>query len=167
MKRSTPDIATDRLVDRIRGLYIANKFDSRSAATVSAAARKHRRAPHVLLVVAEYRELAALHRRKYRCATHERAYRRVLGFDPKNAGAWQNLAAVLDIDSRYAEAARAAQKAIRLGDDPQAVALLARIRAQQGRKAEARRLAATIRRARSDFARSTAKEVLQGTWDPF
>jgi Flp pilus assembly protein TadD len=167
MKRSTPRTAAERAIHRILRLCSAQKFDARSAATVSAAARKHRLDPDVLLVVAEYRELAAVHHRKYRCAPLERAYRRVLELDPCNARAWQGLASVLDIDDRFADAARAAQRARRLDNDPQAVALLARIRAQQGRKAEARRLARTIRRARSGFARDTAKAVLDGKWDPF
>ncbi|MEK6703973.1 MAG: tetratricopeptide repeat protein [Planctomycetota bacterium] len=167
MKRSVSDNAVERLIERIRRLYRANNFDARSVASVSVAARKHRRAPEVLLAIAEYRELACVHKRIYSSARHERAYRRVLELDPANARAWENLAAVLDIAGRYAEAARAAQKALRFGDDPDAVAILSRIRAQQGKKSEARRLANTIRRARSDFARSTSKEVLKGLWDPF
>lgn len=157
----------DRLVWRIRDLYRANKFNSTSAAMVSAAVRKHPRSPDVHLAVAEFRELADIHQGTWRCTRHERAYRRVLELDPENARAWENLAAVLDIADRLPEAARAAQRAVRFGEDRDAVAILSRIRAQQGRRAEARRLANTIRRARSEFARSTAKEVLEGSWDTF
>lgn len=167
MKRPTPENTSDRLVERIRGLYLADKFDSRSAAIVSTAPRRHPRDPDILLVVAEYRDLAAGHRGIYHCDLHERAYRRVLKLAPENAKAWENLAAVFDIGGRLAEAARAAQKAIRFGDGPNAVALLSRIRAQQGRKAEARRLAKSIRRTSWTFARNTAAEVLKGDWDPF
>lgn len=166
MRFSVPDNTIDRLIERIRRLYRAKKFDSRSVASVSAAARKHHRDSDVLLAIAEYRELANVHKRRYSITRHERAYRRVLEIDPKNARAWENLAAVLDIAGRYAEAALAAQKALRFGDDPDAVAILSRIRAQQGKKSEARRLANAIRRSRSGFARSTANGVLQGDWDP-
>ncbi len=157
----------DRLVWRIRDLYRADKFDSKSAAMVAAAARKYPRSTDVRLAVAEFRELADLHKGTWRSTRHERAYRRVLELDPQSARAWENLAAVLDIADRLPEAARAAQRAVRFGEDRDAVALLSRIRAQQGRRADARRLANTVRRARSEFARSTAREVLKGDWDPF
>lgn len=166
MKRCVSAIpkSVEDVVSRIRDLHRANKFVPKYAAVVSAAVRKYPRSADVRLAAAEYRQLADGHKRVFHLGRRVSSYRRVLELDPKNARAWENLAAVLDIGERYAEAAQAAQKAIRFGDDPDAVAILARIRAQQGRKAEARRLATSVLRSRSEFARLTAKEVMQGFW---
>ncbi len=165
MPLSLRDKTINRLIDRIVALYRADKFDSNSKAIVSAAARKYPREPYLLLAVAEYRQLATPLSPSY-VTRSERGYRRVLKLDPKNARAWENLAAVLDISDRLTEAARAAQNALKHGDDPDAVAILARIRAQQGRNAESRRLAKSVQRSRSQWAKIVARQVLKGEWDP-
>jgi tetratricopeptide (TPR) repeat protein len=108
-------------------------------------------------------EIAA-RKRSYRAL--ERGYRRVTELDPKLAEAWCELASILDIRDRLDEAAKAARMAVRLDPAHDHIALLARIRAQQGFRSESQALARKVLRSKSAYARSAAADILRGEWDP-
>jgi tetratricopeptide (TPR) repeat protein len=168
MPRATDNsVAAYDAATRIRPLWRAKRYAPRDAERVRATINRYPRSPEVAVAAGEYCLLrscvsksgAVLHRAM-------QLFRRAVRLDPTHARAWEDLAAVLDIKAQYADAALAALKAIKYGDDPDAVAILARVRAQQGKKAESRRLAAKIARSRSAYARDTSKEVRRGEWDP-
>jgi tetratricopeptide (TPR) repeat protein len=98
----------------------------------------------------------------------ERGYRRAIALDPKLAAAWTNLASILDIRNRLDEAAKAARMAVHLDPDLDNIAILARIRAQQGYRPESQAMARKLLRskAKSEYARRVAADILRGTWDP-
>lgn len=124
------------------------------------------------LVVAEYKHLANCELRAdspWTLAQIERAYRRAIKLDRTYGRAWEGLAAVLDQREKYPEAARAARAAIRYYGHPDSIAILARVLAQQGKRTESRRWAnhPKVRRSkRSLHAKSVARDVLNGLWDP-
>jgi|GEM_PF-5690702 len=168
-RKPQPDLLS--LANEIDDLGRSQAFDPRTARRVASLARRYPRSPQILLSATEYTELRHLSltpaRFKYPVRIEHR-YREILNLDPRYARAWENLAAILDIERRFIEAEAAARKAVRHGDDPDALALLARILAQQGKHAQARRLARRPRvvNAPSDWARRTAAEVRAGDWRP-
>lgn len=95
-------------------------------------------------------------------------YRKATRLTPQWSQAWEGLAAVLDLENKLKDAAKAARTAVRVGDDPDSVALLARILAQLGQRRAALRWARhkRVRVGSSDWAKDTAREVINGDWAP-
>ena len=152
------------------------KLTSGTIAGLQAAARQYPRSAMlaVLRAVAFHRAALANRRVGQPIPTRraERLYRTALGLAPSAGPCWEGLAALLDIQERYPEAAAAARRAMLLArntsEAADAIAYLSRILAQQGKRRTALRWAKDprIRRSRSWFAKSTASEVISGTWHP-
>lgn len=95
-------------------------------------------------------------------------YRKATRLTPRWSQAWEGLAAVLDIEEHLKQAAVAARTAVQVGNDPDSVALLARILAQLGERRAALRWARhdRVRKGESSWATETAREVVDGLWAP-
>jgi hypothetical protein len=115
-----PDLLS--LANEVHDLRRAGAFDSRTSRSVTVLIRRYPRCPQILLAVAEYTELRYLSQDSklpnYQVAVLERRYRDILKLDSRYARAWENLAAILDIDNRLDEAETAARKAVRYGNEP-------------------------------------------------
>ncbi len=170
-------LAQDRLEERWR-LRLAReaKPTPGTVAGLQAAARRYPRSAMlaVLRAVAFHRAALAKRRTGQPIPTRraERLYRTALRLAPNAGPCWEGLASLLDIQERYPEAAQAARRAILLArntsEAADAIAYLSRILAQQGKHGTALRWARDprISHSRSWFAKSTAREVIRGTWHP-
>lgn len=164
--------AVDALLERIFDCAVNERFAKNDRRFVRRACVKYRKSARILTFCAEYEQMLAvdhthqksMFRRSWLKAKH--LYRQATRLDPKYARAWEGLASILDVNEDYARAEDAARRAVRYGDDPCSVALLARIIAQRGKAAEANRLARTIRRSSSEYSSEIARQVLGGEWKP-
>ncbi len=162
----------DHVVEVIHWWALNDGFGPKQRSCVRRATKRYPRDSYVIVNCAEYENSLACHAIEAnwadRVASLDRAlrlYYLALRFDSCYARAWEGVANVLDIKGRYVEGEEAARRAVKFGDDPCSVALLARIIAQRGKVEEAREWAKTIEHSQNDFAREIAIEVLVGLWD--
>lgn len=162
---------------RVFTLARATDFSPRARVYVRRVLRRYKgKSTEVATRVAEYLELLASRqwatqqhaRAKRNDATVMRLYRLAVHLDPRNARAWEGLAHMHDKADRFPQALAAARKAMKYGDDPCATAIAARVLVQMGRVKEGEKLARSLARTRSTFAKDIRDDILKTRiWHPF